>query len=394
MAKPILCLLSLFALLCIAFVHGHVAVTSPNPKIPGFNADGFCGGDPSTLPAFGLDNAGNSILQNAVGGTKFTFGYSLAHNFESLQSGRLLIGSNYVGFATSYTLLVDGVSYTEGAQNTLSVNLPLNELPQASISVFSDELGYGGCVDFAIRCPIGTQSTNCATVNETAIAYLAGLQKTDPTAFQNAISELNDPNLATVKASVLSEVNSYNSSPGVSSGGAIAISIFVIAFVGIIAGTLYYRHKDPEGFAMKMSAAKEHIGNAWDATKSKLGGSGSSGSSRLPTTRPYTTPDSTTKPVAIQPTAAKFTAPRPTPPSNIAATPTPSRPARPTPPPAAATSPNRATPPPKQGGSKAPSPPTEEIQNANDYKYTPPAKELPSKPLPPPKRTTNNTGNT
>jgi len=382
---------SAVVLLFITFVYGHVAINSPNPKIPGFNNEGFCGTEPSSLPPFGQDNAGNNILQNVVGGTSFTFAYSLAHNFESLQSGRIISGDtiNYNVFAQTYTLLIDGVAYTEGADNTLTVTMPLGNIPQASISVFSDELGYGGCVDFTIRCPIGTQGNLCADVNETAIAYLAGLQQTDPTAYQNAIAELNDPNLESIKTTVVNEVNSYNNGGGVSSGGGIAIAVFVIAFVGIVAGLLYYRHRDPEGFAIKMSNAKMHVGNAWDATKAKFSNSGSRGST-LPTTKSNTTPVATTKPVSVQPVTQPTRPNRPTAPQK-ATNETVTQPQRPLPPPKQ-TNINRATPPPpKQGGTKAPEAPAEEVQNADDYKYTPPVKQLPSKPdrpTPPPKRTT------
>jgi len=183
---------------------------------------------------------------------------------------------------------------------------------------------------------------------------------------------LNDPNLSQIKSNVLAQINDINNR---GSGAAIGISIFVIALVAIIAGTLYYRHRDPEGFSSKVIATKYHLGNGWDYVKSKFSGSSSSS---LPVTRSATTPLASTTAVAVQPTIA-----RPTPPtSNIT---------RPTPPPKKTIdNTNRPTPPPKQGGAKAPLPPSEEVQNPSEFKYAPPAKELPSKPdrpTPPPKRT-------
>jgi len=227
----------------------------------------------------------------------------------------------------------------------------------------------------------GKQGSKCADYNQTALNYLAGLAKSDPTAYTNAISELNDPNLVSVKQDIQNKVSSINN-PSSGAGAGVGIAVFVIALVAIIAGTLYYRHRDPEGFSMKVGAAKDHMGNAWYYVKSKFSsGSSSSSNSTLPVTRPTSTPMAATVAVAVQPTVARPTPPRPTAPRLT--------------PPASNNKPiskndNRPVPPPKQGGSKAPLPPSaEEVQNPDEYKYTPPAKELPTKPArptPPPKR--------
>jgi len=382
------CILAALVLLSITCVYGHVAMTTPTPVTPGFNAAGYCGNSPTNLPPYGQNTAGANIINYVVGGTNFTFAYALAHNFGSLQSAYLITSSDYSDFGASSTKIIDGVPYTEGIQNYLTLTLPLDEIPVAAISIIADQLQYGECSDFNIRCPIGTQGSNCASYNYTALQYLAGLEKSNYTAFEDAIAELNDPNLAQIKSNVLAQINDINN-PSSGAGVAIGVSIFVIALVGIIAGTLYYRHRDPEGFASKVSATKYHMGNGWDYVKSKF--SGSSGSS-LPVTRTTTTPVATTTTVAVQPTIA-----RPTPPSK----PVPGGANRPTPPPKkTADNINSPIPPPKQGGTRAPLPPSEEIQNPGEYKYAPPAKELPSKPAtpakelpskptPPPKRTNN-----
>jgi len=365
-------------LLYITCVYGHIAMTSPIPIVPNFNAAGYCGNSPTNLPPYGTDTSGANVIHTVVAGTQLTFDYALAHNFESLQSAHLLKSSDYTGFGVVSTKIADGVPYTTGIQNTLSVTLPLDEIPVAAISVFSDELGYGECADFNIRCPIGMEGANCATYNTTALQYLAGLQKSDPTAYQAAIAELNDPNLAQIKSNVEAQVYDINNPSSTSSGVAIGVSIFVIALVGIIAGTLYYRHRDPEGFSSKVSATKYHMGNGWDYVKSKFS---RSSDSSLPVVKPTTSLVATTTDVAVQPTIA-----RPTPPKSAS-----SNVNRPSPPPKKTSDNiNRPNPPPKQGGVKAPLPPSEEVQDPSEYKYSPPAKELPSKPdrpTPPPKRT-------
>jgi len=371
-------ILAALAMLYITCVYGHIAMSNPLPIVPNFNAAGYCGNSPTNLPPYGQDTTGANVIHTVVAGTNLTFDYALAHNFGSLQSAHLLKSSDYTGFGVTSTKIADGVAYTTGIQNTLSVILPLDDIPVAAISVFSNQLGYGECADFIIRCPIGTEGSGCASYNSTALQYLANLQKTDPTAYQAAIAELNDPNLSQVKAGVLAQINDINN-PSSGSGAAIGISIFVIALVAIIAGTLYYRHRDPEGFSSKVVATKYHLGNGWDYVKSKFSGSSSSS---LPVTRSATTPLASTAAVAVQPTIA-----RPTPPTKPAT----SNIARPTPPPKKTIdTTNRPTPPPKQGGVKAPLPPSEEVQNPGEFKYAPPAKELPSKPdrpTPPPKRT-------
>jgi len=374
-------------LLYITCVYGHIAMSSPTPIIPNFNAAGYCGNSPTNLPPYGTDTSGANVIHTVVAGTNFTFSYELAHNFDSLQSAHLIKSSDYTSFGISSTKIADGVAYNSNIQNTLSLTLPLDEIPVAVISVFSNALGYGECADFNIRCPIGMEGANCANYNNTALQYLAGLQKTDPTAYQNAIAELNDPNLAQIKTNVLAQIYAINNPSG--SGAAIGISLFVIALVGIIAGTLYYRHRNPEGFASKVSATKYHLGNGWDYVKSKFNRS-SSGSS-LPVTKPTTSPVATTTAVAVQPTIARPTPPKPVPSNVSRPTPPPSNVNRPTPPPKKTLENiNRSTPPPKQGGVKAPLPPSEEVKYTSEYKYTPPVKELPSlpdKPTPPPKRT-------
>lgn len=369
-------------------VQSHESMTLPPPKIPGFNANDWCGNTPQNLAAFGLDSNGQNILQYVIAGQYVSFDYQLAHNFGSLQSVWMIGSSNYADFGPNgatpgnSTKIKDGIPYNQNADNTFQIQLPMQQFAQASLCLYSDQLEYGNCADFTIRCPIALTGTMCNQWDQNELTILRNLQATNETAFQEAIAELNAPEFATIKSELLDQLDSSN---GPSTGGAIAIAIFVIAFVGIVAGLLYYRHKKPEEFAVHVDNMKMHMGNAWDWVKTKASSSGGSSSSTLPT-RSYVsngTPATKVNSVQVQPsntsTGVSAAAPAPPPKKTNLNT---------------ATGVASGTPPPKQGGQKAPSPPSSNAEfnstNAANFKYSPPAKALPSqpqKPTPPPKRT-------